>query len=244
MVLPRLPKASIGGVRYVAKTGNDETNTGLSAESPFLTINHALIDLGEVGGTVYVAEGGYVETNGVDLAAMNIANEVALVGMTGRAEDVRVTTAKDGVTRHVLHLNHPRASARFMTFQGGRATSVSDGNSDSGMNVRILLLPDGDDPDSFARKHNASEFRDYVQQHQMDFLHFKTATMGHTMIMGRKTFDSMMRRKLPGRRTLVITGNQDYGMRYGVDTAESFEEACRIANIHDKLAVISVDNPD
>ena len=61
-----------------------------------------------------------------------------------------------------------------------------------------------------------------------DFLHFKTATMGHTMIMGRKTFDSMMRRKLPGRRTLVITGNQDYGMRYGVDTAESFEEACRI----------------
>ena len=134
---PVAPKASIGGVRYVAKTGNDETNTGLSAESPFLTINHALIDLGEVGGTVYVAEGGYVETNGVDLAAMNIANEVALVGMTGRAEDVRVTTAKDGVTRHVLHLNHPRASARFMTFQGGRATSVSDGNSDSGMNVRI-----------------------------------------------------------------------------------------------------------
>lgn len=134
---PVAPKASIGGVRYVAKTGNDESNTGLSAESPFLTINHALVDLGEPGGTVYVAEGGYVETNGVDLAAMNIANEVALVGMTGRAEDVRVTTAKDGVTRHVLHLNHPRASARFMTFKGGRATSVSDGNSDSGMNVRI-----------------------------------------------------------------------------------------------------------
>ena len=134
---PVAPKASIGGVRYVAKTGNDETNTGLSAESPFLTINHALIDLGEVGGTVYVAEGGYVETNGVDLAAMNIANEVALVGMTGRAEDVRVTTAKDGVTRHVLHLNHPRASARFMTFRGGGQTTVSWGNNDSGFNVRI-----------------------------------------------------------------------------------------------------------
>ena len=134
---PVAPKASIGGVRYVAKTGNDESNTGLSAESPFLTINHALIDLGAPGGTVYVAEGGYVETNGVDLAAVSIRNEVALVGMTGHAEDVRVTMKNEGATQHVLLLNHPRASARFMTFRGGRATSVSYGNSDSGMNVRI-----------------------------------------------------------------------------------------------------------
>ena len=61
-----------------------------------------------------------------------------------------------------------------------------------------------------------------------DFLHFKTATMGHTMIMGRKTFASMMRRQLPGRRTLVVTGNPDYGSRYGVDTAPGFEDACRL----------------
>jgi len=42
-----------------------------------------------------------------------------------------------------------------------------------GMNVKILLLPDGDDPDSFARKHNASEFKEYVEQHQTDFIIFK-----------------------------------------------------------------------
>ncbi len=42
------------------------------------------------------------------------------------------------------------------------------------MNVKILLLPDGDDPDSFARKHNATEFRQYVEQHQTDFIIFKT----------------------------------------------------------------------
>lgn len=43
-----------------------------------------------------------------------------------------------------------------------------------GMNVKILLLPDGDDPDSFARKHNATEFKEYVENHQTDFIIFKT----------------------------------------------------------------------
>ena len=42
-----------------------------------------------------------------------------------------------------------------------------------GMNVKVLLLPDGDDPDSFARKHNASDFREYVEKHQTDFILFK-----------------------------------------------------------------------
>ena len=43
-----------------------------------------------------------------------------------------------------------------------------------GMNVKVLLLPDGDDPDSFARKHPAQEFRDYIEEHLTDFIAFKT----------------------------------------------------------------------
>ena len=46
-----------------------------------------------------------------------------------------------------------------------------------GMNVKVLVLPDGDDPDSFARKHTAEEFRAYIEQHQTDFIEFKTATL-------------------------------------------------------------------
>ncbi len=42
-----------------------------------------------------------------------------------------------------------------------------------GMNVKILLIPDGDDPDSFARKHNAAEFKEYVEKNQTDFIIFK-----------------------------------------------------------------------
>lgn len=43
-----------------------------------------------------------------------------------------------------------------------------------GMNLRVLLLPDGDDPDSFARKHTAADFRRYIEDNQTDFIRFKT----------------------------------------------------------------------
>ncbi|MBQ2208445.1 MAG: DNA primase [Prevotella sp.] len=43
-----------------------------------------------------------------------------------------------------------------------------------GMNVKVLLLPDGDDPDSFARKHTSQQFKEYIEQHQTDFIQFKT----------------------------------------------------------------------
>ena len=46
-----------------------------------------------------------------------------------------------------------------------------------GMNVKVLLLPDGDDPDSFARKHSAEEFRKYVEDYQTDFIRFKSDVM-------------------------------------------------------------------
>ena len=46
-----------------------------------------------------------------------------------------------------------------------------------GMNIKVLLLPDGDDPDSVARKHSAEEFRQYIADHQKDFIQFKTDLM-------------------------------------------------------------------
>ena len=43
-----------------------------------------------------------------------------------------------------------------------------------GMNIKVLLLPDGDDPDSFSRKHSAEELKEYISSHQTDFIQFKT----------------------------------------------------------------------
>ena len=46
-----------------------------------------------------------------------------------------------------------------------------------GMNVKVLLLPQDEDPDSFARSHTAEDFRQYIKDHQTDFIEFKTRVL-------------------------------------------------------------------
>ena len=61
-----------------------------------------------------------------------------------------------------------------------------------------------------------------------DMRHFKERTMGHSIVMGRKTFESFPRRPLPGRQNLVIT--RSAGWQYpGVTVAHSLEQAIAMA---------------
>ena len=62
-----------------------------------------------------------------------------------------------------------------------------------GMNVKVLLLPDGDDPDSFSRKHSATEFKEHIEKNATDFISFKT----------RLTVDSVTD---PVKRSEAISG--------------------------------------
>lgn len=57
-----------------------------------------------------------------------------------------------------------------------------------------------------------------------DFKRFKALTLGHPVIMGRKTWESLPRRPLPGRRNIVITRNPEY-IAEGAETALSTAEA-------------------
>jgi dihydrofolate reductase len=56
-----------------------------------------------------------------------------------------------------------------------------------------------------------------------DLAHFKRVTLGHPIIMGRKTFESIGR-PLPGRRNIVVTRNGDW-RHEGVDVVHSLDEA-------------------
>lgn len=61
-----------------------------------------------------------------------------------------------------------------------------------------------------------------------DMRHFKEVTMGHSIIMGRKTFESFPRRPLPERQNIVITRNADW-QHEGVTVAHSLDEAIAAA---------------
>ncbi|MCX6308500.1 MAG: DNA primase [Bacteroidia bacterium] len=45
---------------------------------------------------------------------------------------------------------------------------------EEGLNIKVLLLPDGEDPDSFAKKHSSTDFIQYLKDHETDFIRFKT----------------------------------------------------------------------
>lgn len=57
-----------------------------------------------------------------------------------------------------------------------------------------------------------------------DLKHFKELTMGHPVIMGRKTWESLPKRPLPGRRNIVVSRNEDY-VAEGAEVFKSLEEA-------------------
>lgn len=72
-----------------------------------------------------------------------------------------------------------------------------------------------------------------------DLRHFKETTMGHPVIMGRKTFDSMDRQPLPGRTNIVVTSNRDYRPE-GATVFHSVDEAIESAARQDPDEVFIV----
>ena len=90
-----------------------------------------------------------------------------------------VANSGTALTKEQIHLLHRFTNNIPLLYDGDDAgIHAAQRGTDmllaAGMNVKILLLPDGDAPDSFARKHNAEDFRRYVEEHQVDFLKFKT----------------------------------------------------------------------
>ena len=69
-----------------------------------------------------------------------------------------------------------------------------------------------------------------------DLKHFKTLTMGHPVVMGRKTHESIGK-PLPGRRNLVISRNRDYSAP-GCDVVHGFEAAIAACRGADEVFVI------
>lgn len=70
-----------------------------------------------------------------------------------------------------------------------------------------------------------------------DLRRFKALTMGHSIVMGRKTFESFPCGPLPGRQNIVVTRNRHYPCR-GITVAGSLEEALAAATLPGEVMVI------
>lgn len=89
-----------------------------------------------------------------------------------------VANSGTALSIHQIHMLHRFTNNITMLYDGDAAgihaaLRGTDMLLSEGINVKVLFLPDGDDPDSFARKHTAADFRQYVEDNQTDFVQFK-----------------------------------------------------------------------
>ncbi len=90
-----------------------------------------------------------------------------------------VANSGTALSMHQIHILH-RFTSNITLLYDGDAAGIhaamrgTDMLLSEGMNLKVMLLPDGDDPDSFARKHTAADFRKFIEEHQTDFIQFKT----------------------------------------------------------------------
>lgn len=89
-----------------------------------------------------------------------------------------VANSGTALSMHQVHILHRFTSNITLLYDGDEAGIHAafrgmDMLLSVGMNVKVLLFADGDDPDSFARKHTAADFKSFIEQNQVDFIQFK-----------------------------------------------------------------------
>ncbi|KAA6337739.1 DNA primase [termite gut metagenome] len=102
---------------------------------------------------------------------------------------------------------------------------------EEGMYIKVVLLPDNDDPDSFAGKHNATDFQSYISQHELDFIHFKTK-----LLLDEAGKEPLKRAELIGDIVRSISVIPEAIVR-----AEYIKECSQLMHVEDKLLVAEID---
>ena len=95
-----------------------------------------------------------------------------------------VANSGTALSIHQIRLLHRFTSNIVLLYDGDdagvhAALRGTDMLLEEEMNVKVLFLPDGNDPDSFARNHTAADFKKYIEDNQADFIQFKTDLMLH-----------------------------------------------------------------
>lgn len=113
----------------------------------------------------YLVEG---YTDVISLAQSGVENVVASSGTSLTKEQIKLIQR---YTNNITVLYDGDAAGIKASFRG------IDLILEAGMDVKVLLFPDGDDPDSYAKKVGADELQEYINNNQKDFVGFKTEVL-------------------------------------------------------------------
>ena len=165
------PIHSLAGrvIAYSGRTLSSESNIAKyvnSPETPIYVKSRALYGIWLAKGDISKADKCFLAEGNVDVVSMHqlgLRNVVASCGTSLTEEQIRIikkftnniTVMYDGDAAGI----HAAQRAIGMILK-------------EGMNVSLVLFPDGDDPDSFCRKHTLEEVRDFISRNEMDFVSY------------------------------------------------------------------------
>lgn len=95
------------------------------------------------------------------------------------------------------------------------------------VNIIVAIAPDG----------AIGRGGDLLFHVSADLKRFKSLTMGYPIVMGRKTFESLPKGALPGRRNIVVSRNSGYKAE-GAETVASLDEAIELCSGSDEIFII------
>ena len=147
---------------------NDKTAKYVnSPESEIYSKSHELYGIYFAKQSIVKADRCFLVEGYTDVISMHQAGVTNVVASSG-------TSLTEGQIR-LIHRFTPNITVLYDGDNAGIKASVRgiDMLLAEGMNVKVVLLPDGEDPDSYARGHNASDFIRFIDENQTDFIHFK-----------------------------------------------------------------------
>ena len=139
-----------------------------SPESPIYTKSRELYGLFQAKSAIVRAGCAYLVEGYTDVISMHqcgVENVVASSGTSLTEGQIRLIHR---FTEHITVLYDGDAAGIKASLRG------IDMLLSEGLHIKVLLLPDGEDPDSFARSHTAEQFRAFIESNQKDFIRFKT----------------------------------------------------------------------
>lgn len=146
---------------HVGKYVNSPESSIYSKQNELYGLSHAKQAIAKTG-QCYLVEGQ------MDVISMHQAGIENVVSSGGTALTHRQILLLHRFTENVTILYDGDAAGIHAALRG------IDMLLEQGLNIKVVLLPDGEDPDSFSHKHNAADFIEYIQSHQQDFIRFKT----------------------------------------------------------------------